>query len=144
MAGHLPPTPPKKKQGQHGKPHDWPVLLCKLRWMASPSSLCCFCCVLGFLLGVGVSFVSMFGVVDQDDVKVHLAMVPVAVMFSLRADALTAAQSSPLPVTNWCYRCPSDSAHPFRHIRNGTSCAAPHARHIHFRKKRAQHSRSPV
>ena len=52
-------------------------------------------------------------------------MAPVAVILNLRADALTAAcsgdyqrethdwyQSSPLPVTNWGYSCPS--------------CAAPH------------------
>ena len=39
-------------------------------------------------------------------------MAPVAVMLNLRADALTAAQSSPLPVTNWCYSCPIDSAYP--------------------------------
>jgi len=66
-------------------------------------------------------------------------MAPVAVMLNLPADALTAAQrgiptweshdwyqSSPLPVTNWCYSCPSDTACPYQHIRNGTSCAAPH------------------
>ena len=33
-------------------------------------------------------------------------MAPVAVMLNLRADAPTAAQSSPLPVTNWCYSWP--------------------------------------
>ena len=53
-------------------------------------------------------------------------MVPVAVMLNLRADALTAAQSSPQPVTNWCYSCPTDTARPCRHIRHGTSCASPH------------------
>ena len=57
-------------------------------------------------------------------------------MLNLRADALTAAcsgdyqsgdhdwyQSSSLPVTNWCYSCPIDTACLHRHIRNGISCA---------------------
>ena len=39
-------------------------------------------------------------------------MAPVAVVLNLRADALTAARSSPLPVTHWCYSCPIDTATP--------------------------------
>ena len=29
-------------------------------------------------------------------------------------------------VTNWCYSYPIDTACPYRHIQNGTSCAEPH------------------
>ena len=69
----------------------------------------------------GGSFVSVFG--GSNDVKVHLAMAPITVMLNIRADALRAAysgittwetttgkQSSPLPVTNWYYSCPIDTA----------------------------------
>ena len=44
-----------------------------------------------FLFSVSGSFFLVLVVVDWNDVKVHLAMAPVAVMLNLRADALTAA-----------------------------------------------------
>ena len=61
-------------------------------------------------------------------------------MLNLRADALTAAcsgdyqrgrpttgiKAAQLPVINWYYSLPIDIACPCRHIRNATSCAAPH------------------
>ena len=49
-------------------------------------------------------------VVDLDDVKVHLAMAPVAVMLNLRADALRGSRAAHCLSTNWCYSSPIDIA----------------------------------
>ena len=55
-------------------------------WLVpAPSPLLCFC------FRSRGSFFLVLVVVDWNDVKVHLAMAPVAVILNLRADALTAA-----------------------------------------------------
>ena len=51
-------------------------------------------------------------------------MAPVSIMLNLRADALTAAQNSLLPVTIWCYSCPIDTALPTYPKWNKLRCTA--------------------
>ena len=75
----------KKKEGGPWETHDWLVEPCNQAvWLVPPpvSSLClCFSVS-------GGSFFLVLVVGDWNDVKVHLAMAPVAVMLNLRADAL--------------------------------------------------------
>ena len=96
-AGQPPPPPKKNKKNQRPtwKTHDWSVVPSYANYalVGFPlpplfSLLCSWSSV-----GGGGPLFPCLVVVDWNDVKVHLAMAPVAVMLNLRADALTAACS---------------------------------------------------
>ena len=68
-----------------------------------------------------------------DDVKVHLAMAPDAVVLNLHTDALEVICNSEyqrrrpttgITVALFCTSCRTHTA--YQHIRDGESCAAPH------------------
>ena len=90
------PPPKKKNRWPTWETHDWPVTpeyVLTLHCLSLPHLVVS----LFFVCGWGCVLFSVHGSRRFHDVKVHLAMAPVAVMLNLHADALTA-------VCNWKYQ----------------------------------------